>query len=588
MSAEQSQARVIATHELGRIRSLSSTWVAPLAISAFWMFLIWGVHWNSPRTLISFHGLLHAGIAEEFLKSSTTFPPENPFFAGQPVAYYWFFHFIAAQLTRATGLNVFYSMEFLIVLSAALLSCTAVFLGRKLYHSTLAGALIGYLILAGTNPLGWLHLIYTIVRSGPTVLKDSPDHLWGVVHPIYSLIRYGDIGGIYGPFLNFFLNITSRPVAIAGLLLAVLCLEWQLRSRRVWASAALALAFAVTTAFNPIFGIAVGGVLLFSLIGFYLLNRVLFKPTELDLRLRTIFSAGLSIFAGIAITLPTYYHLLLGHSANHPQITLFSFDGLRHVLAVVMSIFILAILAFIGIFRAKQERRMLLLVLTASACVLFVVDMVVTLPAGNQSNFFHAATVLMAVPAAGSISRIHSNRTPSKLHWWFVAGIFLVFLPTTVLLVSSYLNRPAVAVSLDSTLPQRLPENSQLSQLYKWARTETDPKAVFILDPREPEVICGNTIEFPAMTNRAIFTERRNHYISDAYPDSKLRYDMTVRLLSGEPPTQSDREYLSQLKRPIYLVVEKATSRELTGRIQLVYGQPVFQSGAIAVFSMNR
>ncbi|PWT80394.1 MAG: hypothetical protein C5B44_05355 [Acidobacteria bacterium] len=587
MSAEQSQTQVIATHELGRVRSLSLTWVTPVAVAAFWMFLIWGVHCNSPRTLISFHGLLHAGIAEEFLKSSgTTLPPENPFFAGHPVAYYWFFHFISAQLTRATGLNIFYSMELLIVLSTALLSFTAVFLGRKLYQSTLAGVLIGYLILAGTNPLGWVHLIYTVVRSGPAVLKDSPDHLWGVVHPIYSLIRYADIGGIYGPLLNFFLNITSRPVALAGLLLAVFCLEWQLRSRRPWASVTLAFAFALTTAFNPIFGIAVGGVLLFSLVGFYLLNRVLFKPTELDLRLRTIFSAGLSILAGIAIPLPTYYHLLLGHSANHPEIALFSLDGLRHVVAVVMSIFILSMLALIGIFRAKQERRMLLLVLTTSACLLFAVDMIITLPAGNQSNFFHAAVVLLAVPAAGSISRIHSNRRRSKVHSWLVAGIFLVFLPTTALLVSSYLNRPAIAVSFDSAIPQRLPENSELSQLYKWARTETDPKAVFILDPREPEVICGNTVEFPAMTNRAIFTERRNHYISDVYPDSKLRYDMTIRLVSGESLSQIDREYLTQLRRPIYLVVEKPTSA--TGRMQSVYGQPVFQSGSIEVFSIIR
>ena len=62
--------------------------VVALGTAAFWMLLIWAIHRQSPRTLVSFHGFIHAAIADKFIETAmANFPPENPFFAGSPVAF---------------------------------------------------------------------------------------------------------------------------------------------------------------------------------------------------------------------------------------------------------------------------------------------------------------------------------------------------------------------------------------------------------------------------------------------------------------------------------------------------------------------
>jgi uncharacterized membrane protein len=94
-------------------RMIPYLWVS--GIAALFVLLIIGIHRESPRTLISFHGLLHAAIAGQFTEQMpTSFPPENPFFAGRPLCYYWFYHCLAAQLVRLFGMNIFHAFEALI------------------------------------------------------------------------------------------------------------------------------------------------------------------------------------------------------------------------------------------------------------------------------------------------------------------------------------------------------------------------------------------------------------------------------------------------------------------------------------------
>src|SRR6476660_9528600 len=193
------------THEVtwrAAQRVLEFLRVSAVAVSTatFWMFVIWAIHRQSPRTLVSFHGFVHAAIADKFLDpASMAFPPENPFFAGRPVSYYWFFQFLASQVTRPFGWNIFYSLEAVTLIATGLLVTVAIGLGRVLFQSTLAGILMSYLVMAGTNPLGFLFAGLRIAFRGTKVLIDDPNYLWGVVHPLYSLIRFNDFGGLYGP-----------------------------------------------------------------------------------------------------------------------------------------------------------------------------------------------------------------------------------------------------------------------------------------------------------------------------------------------------------------------------------------------------
>jgi hypothetical protein len=132
--------------------------------AALLTILIIGIHRESPRTLISCHGLLHAAISGQFADGpSASVPPENPFFAESTLCYYWFFHFLAAQVTRLCGMNVFHAMKALIVVSSVGLTFLASVLGRRLFNSTLTGIFMAYLIVAGINPLG---ILYAVAKVG--------------------------------------------------------------------------------------------------------------------------------------------------------------------------------------------------------------------------------------------------------------------------------------------------------------------------------------------------------------------------------------------------------------------------------------
>lgn len=568
-------------------RALFLIWAVPLTVAAAWMLLVWSVHRGSPRTLVSFHGLLHAAIVEQLSVDGAPVPPENPFYAGHPVAYYWFFHWLAAQLVRLFGFNVFYAMEALILFGTGTLAIAGVALGRKLYGSTLAGVLIGYLIMAGTNPLGVVFALYKVARNGLHLLNDDPNHLWGVVHPVYSVIRYNDFGGLYGPLLNFFLNMTSRPAALGGLLFTILCFYWAWRSEQVKSWVLLGIAVALTTAFSPIIGITAGGALVAGMLGTRLLDRWSASAETLPIKPITILSASLALVAGILAALPVYYHLVFGPSASQVQFLLFSADGIRQLLTVMLSVLPLLAIALWGLFRAPQDRRAFLVVLVLSGLVLLGMSVSLSLQAGNQSNMFHAAVVLLAVPAAGAALR---NRTASGSDATSprrAALMGVIFLPTLLTLLTAYVFRSPVPVSFEKSYLQRNAQDSELALLYQWARAETDPRSVFIIDPRDRVAVCGNTVEFPAMTGRAIFTEHFRHYIVEPYPDHRMRFDMAVRLISGDTPSPTDRAYIAELSRPVYLVSHHSEEAEQMDRVPSVYGQPVFSEGDFAVFKLH-
>lgn len=566
---------------------LFSTLAIALSVASFWILLIWAIHRESPRTLVSFHGFIHAAIAEKFLDPTlATFPPENPFFAGRPLPYYWFFQFLAAQLTRVFGWNIFYSLEAVTLAATGLLVIVAVGLGRVLFRSTVAGIFMSYLVMAGTNPFGFLFAAWKLASRGTQVLLDDPNYLWGVVHPLYSLIRYNDFGGIYGPLLNFFLNQTSRPAGLACLMAQVLFLEWSLRSRKSVAWVSLSCSSALCTALSPIIGICAGGALMAGVTASWLWERHAPKEAThgVEVSKRKVITAGLAIATGIVLAAPTYYHLLLGPSSGHVQFRPLSSAGLRDVMTVVLNISMLVLLAVIGLVRVSRNQGLILRATFLAALLLLAANVALVIPPGNESNFFHAAAVLLAIPAAGSVFRVGTGREQVVRDNRYVAGITLAFLPTVLLLLAAYIDRPALPAGFNLPRLARLPQDSDLALFYRWVQSETSPNAIFILDPRRRVTMCGNAAEFPAMTGRALFTEELGQYMVEPYADAKTRLEIAVRLLSGERATHNDVIYLSQFNRPIYSVNYQSSDNILSNRLEKLYGRPVFRRGGLEVF----
>jgi len=96
--------------------------------------------------------------------------------------------------------------------------------------------------------------------------------------------------------------------------------------------------------------------------------------------------------------------------------------------------------------------------------------------------------------------------------------------------------------------------------------------------------MCGNIAEFPAMTGRVIFTEEPSHYMVEPYPDAQTRFDMAVRLVSGNEPDSSTQAYLLGFNRPMYIVISHSENGAAVSRLQNLYGPMVFHAGDVFVF----
>lgn len=96
--------------DAGAIRARGSASAAmALLCAAALAALILGIHAANPRTLCSTHGLLHAAIVQRCERGGL--PPENPFFAGRPVCYYWFFQYIGSAIVGVTGADPLHALE---------------------------------------------------------------------------------------------------------------------------------------------------------------------------------------------------------------------------------------------------------------------------------------------------------------------------------------------------------------------------------------------------------------------------------------------------------------------------------------------
>jgi hypothetical protein len=160
----------------------------------------------------------------------------------------------------------------------------------------------------------------------------------------------------------------------------------------------------------------------------------------------------------------------------------------------------------------------------------------------------------------------------------------LLFLPTLLLLLAAYWHRPPLPADFATPRLMRLPQDSGLASFYAWVQHTTSSDAVFILDPRQRVAMCGNIAEFPAMTGRVLFTEDLHHYMVQPYPDARKRFDLAVRLVSGEVPNSTDHAYLMDLKRPLYIVSDQATDSALIEQMHALYGSPVFDTSEVVVF----
>jgi hypothetical protein len=576
---ELTRGRATGAADLGGGRA----WLVVAAFAAAWISLTLAIHRESPRTLISAHGLLHAAIAQRFDAEPLRVPPENPFCAGRPLAYYWAFHWVGAAVARTLGTDPIHAFEFMILGAVAVLALAAGALAGSVYRRTALGAVIAYLVVAGANPQAPLVLAARVARHGASILRDDPAYLWGIVRPFSAEMRLFDPYGMYGPLANIFWNITARPIALAALVVALAALRAAWTRGGAGPLAALAVSVAACGAFGSVVAIAVAGGLALAI------AAVAAPPLRARLAPGAVPRRPLATLAAIAAGLlfagPTFAHLFGAASGGAGILSDGAKEHATRLLTMASSAWLLVVLAVVGCRRAPAAERGFLAALSIAAAALFGLTALVSLPVGNQDNLFHAGLVLLAVPAAGAVLAPQRAGAPARVARARAAVVIAAFLPGLALLALAYTRRPPVPIGFAGREIVRVPDASPSAQLYAWIRRTTDPRAVFVIDPRPPiRASAGNTAELPAMTRRAILTERRSHYLVKPYDDAAQRERTAVALVSGEPLSPEDERALAQLARPVYVVSDDAGDASLAARLRALWGDPEFLVGSTAVY----
>jgi hypothetical protein len=533
--------------------------------------VVLAVHRASPRSLVSAHGLLHAAIA--LRAGDGALPPENPFFAGRPLPYYWVFQWMGGQLGAALGTDPLHAFELLIVIGLVALVAAAGALGASLYGVAGSGALLAWLVFAGANVQAPLVLGARLARHGREILADDPTYLWGLVHPVSREMRLGDPFGMYGPLLPFFLNVTARPLALAALVVALAALHRAWRRTAAPTLACVVAAGFALGALGSLVALAATGALAAGIAGLFVFGA------DAGERRRAALALG-ALALGVLLAAPTYAHLF-GVAGGEAALLGEGLGGAaRRAGTLAASAWLPALLAALGLRRAPPGARPFLAVLLVAAGVLALANVALRLPNGNEDNFFHAALVLVTVPAAASA--LATGARGCRLDAARAALFALVFVPTAALVVGSYLGRAPVPIAAGGGRLLRTGDDP-LAALYAWIGAETPRDAVFVLDPGPPiRAFAGNSAELPAFTGRAVFTERPKHYLVRPHPESAARVRAAQALARGEAPAPADEAQVAELAaagRPVFVLPPDEPDAARDARLTARFGPPVFASG---------
>jgi hypothetical protein len=558
-------------------------WLPTLATVVVWVAGIGALEQSSPRLFASWHGFLHAGIAMQF--PSATLVPENPFFANEPLAYYWFYQWLGHVISRAAGVDVLHAFHGLALISLITLLVSAAQVGRQLYRSTAAGLLIGYLALVGMNPLGPVVAVAKQLVQHQNLLHNSKADSGGDVfvtnveadarmaRPLLGAMTVGSDWRINQDLVWFF-DVSSRAPSIALLMVAAWLFTRPGRGRA--SALALMLVGAATAALNPIIGLAAAGALAAA-------SGILWvmSPAGADRNgwRDCAFRSG-ALLAGAVLAWPTYRHLAAFHN---PIVLTLGKGFVLKAAALAAGLILMGPAAIRHLTRARAERPAALVAIALAALFLAGVVPFIGLVEGNQHNLVNAASCLLAIPAAGwAVGTADRSEGGIRRR----AGVmFAVCLPATICLAVAFAGQSPLPLSAAHGVLRRLPVDGPLDAFYQWASSSTPRDAVFITDPSQPVKMSGNVSEIPAFTGRALLVDHPS-YLTAPYPDRDRRMDIARGALSGRRPAAADVAYLAALRRPLYVATFAAEDPELIRQLTDHYGPPVFARDYVAVFRL--
>jgi hypothetical protein len=532
------------------------TWI----VAAAWTALIALLLATNPSLLSRADGWFHAAVTLQVAQRGL--PPEDPFFAGLRLLYFWGTHAWAAMwLVLAPRIPVWAPLATLQIAAACACPLAVGVLAGRLGATRGVQRVAMSLALAGLAPFAWLlipgRILIGGVQGGAEVTQLLERGLW----PVLAAMDPGTLhASVLFPGDKF---LIATPFAL-GMALAVLSVCAVLALIEVPGPRA-ALTLAVIQAAALWLHAVVGAAIVVAVVGWWFLSLAP-AVRQLGLRRALMLAPPALALAGIVM-----FPYLRGITAGKTQSIGWGLDAatLRTFL-LAGAVLVPAGLAWLG--RAARDSH----AAAATACMTFALAtaaLLAGLPLGNQSKLFSLLFMMLAAPAALGWAALAARlRVPGRRV--LIATLVFALAPTQLLaLWGAATERGQIHLAWDR------PVSSAERDGMRWAARHTPADAVFVDG--------SGSLDFTVVAGRSAVWGGEAWAGNWGYPAAALaaRRRAAETLGQGSEPPADVAAMLHGLERPVIVVARR--SADDTGAWQRLVAAPDSGSAHVRLLYRN-
>jgi hypothetical protein len=517
----------------------------------------------------SYHGLLHGGIAAQILSGGI--PPDDVSLAGEPLGYYWLYHWLLAVLSQLSGVSILVTAPLLDALALAVHVGAAYRLARR---SLAPGAAsLAALAVPCAASLG-----FGISFGAGWALRGWPEGLLFFPVSIHKLAWYAGDPRLLSIAAKF-LNVSAFPLGLAlwALLLDELAPDGERRPEPAVVFAALSglVLFHAATALVAFPALAAAWIARGPL--------ALRRPRRLLAEhggMAALFLAALAVTAPYLATTVGASRAVGGLLALRPGELLYNARGV-----LTQATPLLPILAA-GALRLPADRTLRFFWIAAA------LPLALGLGLSLQDHNQYKGVLVASLPAGACLCRLLGPGLRVRR-----PGSRALFAATCLLAGASY---AATAVGyLESAFRLRrdvagdgrylgLPTDPALHQALRWLREHTPREAVVVAPP-----VHFNRSPVAAVSGRAAFVQTGT-IGARAGPEHAPRLALVERLFAPhEPAAPLLGRLAAALDRPLYLLVARSQLPDaypaLVARFDALPDRldPGFRSADVVVYAVR-
>lgn len=500
------------------------TWM----IAGAWTALIAILLTANPALLARADGWFHAAVSLQI--AGRGLPPEDPFFAGLRLLYFWGAHaWSAVWLGLAPRVPVWAPLACLSLAAAFACPLAVGVLAERLGGGPREQRWAAGLLIAGLAPFAWLLIPARIaiggVQGGAEVTQLLERGLW----PVLAAMDPGTLHASVLFFADKFLIASPFAIGIALAVLFAITLAEVAARPTLRGALMLAMLEAATLWLHAV----VGAATLVLAAGWWLASL----PRAENRRALMLVAAAM-LLAG-SLLLP----YLAGITTGKRQTIGWGFGGaaLRTWLLVGAAVVPAGMAWLIRAARGSYPARDLLAMLVA----LTLAALLAGLPLGNQSKLLALLFALLAAPAAIGWSRFATRLGPA-VRRAVVAGLVIALVPTQLFgLYGAATEHGQLRLAWDR------PASADEREGWRWASRNTREDALFVDG--------SGGLDFTVLAARSAVWGGEAWAGNWGYPESALatRRRAAATLGRGQEPPAEIANMLRDLHRPVVVVARR-------------------------------